>query len=197
MLWVPFVKAVPNPTCQHRNRAQVAEPSSASHPFLSCYRTGSSSRQQDACWTRSLPFSSLVYACCALVTRPVSFGAASSSSGRAASLRPEWRRFPEGCSAEQPSLEAGATGLGFVTCCYLEYSSAESSKNWGYRSLVSDTRITDLLVEFNDFNLEGRYPDEKESFRSRATESYTLQKLVELEELLRWISQRSSHDSSC
>lgn len=62
--------------------------------------------------------------------------------------------------------------------------------------MVSDTRITDLLVEFNDFNLEGRYPDEKESFRSWATESYTMQKLVELEELLRWISSRSSHDSS-
>ena len=66
----------------------------------------------------------------------------------------------------------------------------------GWELDEQEAHIRDLLVEFNDFNLEGRYPDEKETFHTRATETYTKEKLKNLDEVLQWISQRSKLSSS-
>ena len=66
----------------------------------------------------------------------------------------------------------------------------------GWELIDDDKRFKELLLEFNEFNLEGRYPDEKEAFRRKVTEGYTKQKLAELEEVLLWISQKSKPASS-
>lgn len=51
-----------------------------------------------------------------------------------------------------------------------------------------------LLAEINDFNLEGRYPDEKRTFQAKATEAYAREKLQDVKRLLQWISSNSNID---
>lgn len=58
-----------------------------------------------------------------------------------------------------------------------------------------ESEMADLLTEINDFNLEGRYPDEKDSFRKKATRAYTAAKMAEVEKVLQWISSKSNPGS--
>jgi HEPN domain-containing protein len=46
------------------------------------------------------------------------------------------------------------------------------------------------LREINEFNMDGRYPDEKNSFEKKATKIYCQAQLKKIEEVLDWISQK-------
>lgn len=47
----------------------------------------------------------------------------------------------------------------------------------------------ELLEEITDFNLEARYPDDKFSFYQKSTKEFTLNKLIQIEELKKWLLQ--------
>lgn len=62
--------------------------------------------------------------------------------------------------------------------------------NW-----VPDLDIETKLSEINDFNLQGRYPDEKGEFRLKATQEFCNLKLKDVKEVLKWILLKSNPES--
>ena len=50
---------------------------------------------------------------------------------------------------------------------------------------------TELLEIVTDFNLEARYPDEKFSFHKKCTKEFTIQYLNQIEEMKKWLLQKS------
>ncbi len=47
----------------------------------------------------------------------------------------------------------------------------------------------ELLEEITDFNLEARYPDDKFTFYQKSTKEFTLNKIIQIEELKKWLLQ--------
>jgi HEPN domain-containing protein len=54
--------------------------------------------------------------------------------------------------------------------------------------------IRKQLTEINEFNMEGRYPDQKFSFSKKATKEYTSAKINDVQEVLQWILLNSSKE---
>ena len=51
--------------------------------------------------------------------------------------------------------------------------------------------IIDQLAEYMEFHLEARYPDEKKDFYKKCTEEFARKKLAEMEEVYKWLIQKS------
>lgn len=62
--------------------------------------------------------------------------------------------------------------------------------------LEVDDGILVLLTQVNEFNLQGRYPDQKGAFRKKCTRSFAQNQLKNVDKVLQWISQISSQESS-
>ncbi len=50
--------------------------------------------------------------------------------------------------------------------------------------------ILDQLAEYTGFNIEARYPDDKLEFYNKCTEDFTKNKLKEMEEVYKWLTQK-------
>lgn len=55
--------------------------------------------------------------------------------------------------------------------------------------LTPDRQQEKALAEFNEFNLETRYPDDRDAFLKRATKAYAEQSLATANGMYQWISQ--------
>lgn len=52
------------------------------------------------------------------------------------------------------------------------------------------TDILKQLTEITDYNIEGRYPDSKNSLYEKATKTFTEKKFKEIEEVYQWFHQK-------